>query len=136
MVLLENMRFVVEPHSHIADTKFCQFLKLNNDIMRYKTVNSEIFMRTLFSRSFVKIKPSRNGKITLSFIDIGKSSLSRKFFKSPICLLMPFAKIKFSQNFRIYSKLAERVTEGTSVPFEVCMLPFIYPHYLCGLFYF
>ena len=28
-------------------------------------------------RSFVKIKPSRNGKITLSFIDIGKSCLSR-----------------------------------------------------------
>ena len=26
-------------------------------------------------RSFVKIKPSRNDKITLSFIDIGKSNL-------------------------------------------------------------
>ena len=26
-------------------------------------------------RSFVKIKPSRNGKITLSFIDIGKSRI-------------------------------------------------------------
>ena len=31
-------------------------------------------------RSFVKIKPSRNGKITLSFIDIGTSCPSRFFF--------------------------------------------------------
>ena len=38
------------------------------------TVNSEILARTLF-----KIKPTRNGKVTLSFIDIGKSCLSRKF---------------------------------------------------------
>ena len=45
-------------------------------LIKELTVNSEIFTRTLFSRishmrSFVKIKPSRNGKITLSFIDIG-----------------------------------------------------------------
>ena len=43
------------------------------------TVNSEIFARVLFSRfmrSFEKIKPSRNGKITMSFNDIGKSCLS------------------------------------------------------------
>ena len=50
-------------------------------------------------RSFVKIKPSRNGKITLLFIDIGQSCLSRKFFTSLICLLMLFAKIKFSRKF-------------------------------------
>ena len=31
-------------------------------------------------RSFVKIKPSRNGKLTLSFINIGKSCLSCDFF--------------------------------------------------------
>ena len=42
------------------------------------TVNAEIFARTFFResshmRSSVKIKPSGNGKITLSFIDIGKS---------------------------------------------------------------
>ena len=44
------------------------------------TVNSEIFTRVLFSRSFAshlqsfeKIKPSRNGEITLLFTDIGKS---------------------------------------------------------------
>ena len=46
------------------------------------TVNSEIFARTLFSRNFafVKIKPWRNGKITLSFIDTGKSCLNREIF--------------------------------------------------------
>ena len=47
----------------------------------------------------MKIKPSRNGKITLSFIDIGKPCLSREFFTSLICLLMLFAKIKFSRKF-------------------------------------
>ena len=50
-------------------------------------------------RSFVKMKPSRNGQITLSFIDIGKSCLSREFFTSLICLLMLFAKIKISRKF-------------------------------------
>ena len=50
-------------------------------------------------RSFVKIKPSRNGKITLSFIDIGKSCLNREFLSSLICLLILFAKIKFSRKF-------------------------------------
>ena len=43
-------------------------------------------------RSFTKIRPSRNGKITLSFIDnyTGKSCLSSEFFTSLICLLMLF----------------------------------------------
>ena len=50
-------------------------------------------------RSFVKIKPSRNGKITLSFIDTGKPCLSGDFSTSLICLLMLFAKIKFSRKF-------------------------------------
>ena len=50
-------------------------------------------------RSFVKIKPSRNGKITLSFIDIGKSCLNREFFTSLMCPSMLFAKIKFSRKF-------------------------------------
>ena len=48
----------------------------------------------------MKIEPSRNGKITLSFIDIGKSCLSCKFFTSLICLLMLLIKIKFSQKFQ------------------------------------
>ena len=50
-------------------------------------------------RSFLKIKSSRNGEITLSFTDIGKSCPSRKFFMSQIGLLTLFAKIKFSQKF-------------------------------------
>ena len=50
-------------------------------------------------RSFVKIKPSRSGKITLPFIDIGESCLNREFFTSQMCLLMLFAKIKFSRKF-------------------------------------
>ena len=50
-------------------------------------------------RSFVKIKPSLNDKITRSFIDIGKPCLSREFFTSLICLIMIFAKIKFSRKF-------------------------------------
>ena len=33
-------------------------------------------------RSFVKIKPLGNGKISLSFIDIGKSCLNHKFLTS------------------------------------------------------
>ena len=37
------------------------------------TVNSEIFARVLFTLSFVKIKPSRESEIILSFIDEGKS---------------------------------------------------------------
>ena len=48
-------------------------------------------------RSFVKIKSSQNGKTTLSFTDIRISCLSREFLISQICLLMLFAKIKFSR---------------------------------------
>ena len=51
-------------------------------------------------RSFVKIKPSRNGDITLSFTDIGKSCPSHDFLTWQICLLTLFVKIKFLQKFR------------------------------------
>ena len=34
-----------------------------------------------------------------------------------------------------YNKLAKTLTKGTSIPFKMCMLPLIYPHYLCGWFY-
>ena len=43
--------------------------------------------------SFAKIEPSRNGEITLSFTDVGKSCTSREFF------LTLFAKIEFSRKF-------------------------------------
>ena len=51
-------------------------------------------------RSFLKTKSSRNGVITLSFTDIGKSCPSREFLASQICLLMLFANIKFSRKFQ------------------------------------
>ena len=58
-------------------------------------------MRVLF---FAKVDIcSQNGKITLSFTDIGKSCPSLKFKMSLICILRLFAKIKLSRNFRIYS---------------------------------
>ena len=37
---------------------------------------------------FVKLKPARNGKITMSFADIRISCPSREFLTSQICLLM------------------------------------------------
>ena len=50
-------------------------------------------------RSFVKIKSSRMGEITLSFNNIGKSRPCREYSTSQICVLTLFAKIKFSRNF-------------------------------------
>ena len=50
-------------------------------------------------QSFVKIKSSRNGEITLSLTDIEKSCPSREYLALQICLLTLFAKIKFSQKF-------------------------------------
>ena len=37
-------------------------------------------------QNFFKIKSLQNGKITLSFTDIGKSCLRREFLTSQICL--------------------------------------------------
>ena len=48
-------------------------------------------------RSFVKIKSSRNGEITLSFTDKVKSCPSRDFLASQICILALFVKIIFSR---------------------------------------
>ena len=69
----------------------------------FSTVNSYFLARVLFCensqmRSFVIIKSSRNGEITLSFTDVGTCKLcpSRGFLVSQICLLTLFAKIKFS----------------------------------------
>ena len=55
-------------------------------------------------RSFVEIKSSHDGEITLSITDIGKACHSPEFQMSLICLLTLFAKIKFwRKNPRIYS---------------------------------
>ena len=45
-------------------------------------------------RSFVKIKPSQNGTITLLSTYVGNSRPSREFLASQLCLFMPhvFAK--------------------------------------------
>ena len=50
-------------------------------------------------RSFAKIKSSRNGEVTLSFTDEGKSCPNRDILTLQICLLTLFAKIKFSRKF-------------------------------------
>ena len=71
------------------------------------TVNSEIFTRVLFSRNFAyakfREKNSRYVEISLSLTDVVYSCPSCDFEMWQICLLTKFAKIKFSQNFRIYS---------------------------------
>ena len=48
-------------------------------------------------RSFVKIKPSRNSEIFLSFAEIGKSCPNHKILTSQICLLRLLVGIKFSR---------------------------------------
>ena len=55
-------------------------------------------------QSFVKIKPSRIGDITLSFTDIGKSCPVGDFFLRHKCVVLTlFAKINSPKNLRIYS---------------------------------
>ena len=81
--LLKFWLYIQEQYSHLMINS----LNVRTKLLRQEkyTVNSEIFARTLFSGNMKK-KKSRNGKITLSFIDIGKSCLSREFFTSLICL--------------------------------------------------
>ena len=50
-------------------------------------------------RSFMKIEPSGNGEIPLSFTDVGKSFPVREFSASQKCLVRLFGKIKFSRKF-------------------------------------
>ena len=50
-------------------------------------------------QSFVKIKSSQNGEITLSTTDIGQSYPSHEIFRLQVCLLTLFVKIKFSRKF-------------------------------------
>ena len=69
---------------------FNLFIKRNLSLNRQLVVGTvilEIFATVLFSRNFafVKIKLSQNGKITLSFTDIGKSCLIFEFLTSQIC---------------------------------------------------
>ena len=63
----------------------------------------------------MKIKPSRNGKITLSFIDIGKSCLNRGFFTSLVCLLKLFAKINLA-------KISESTVTRQNILLKLCFV--------------
>ena len=77
---------------------------MNQELSKCDTVDSEInrgfyFRETWRMQSFLKIKSSRNGKITLSFVNMAKSYPSQLFLMSQICLLTLFAKIKFTQKF-------------------------------------
>ena len=77
---------------------------------------------TSHMESFVKIKPSRNDKITLSFIDTGKSCLNRQVFSSPMCVSMQFTKIKFSRNFLNLQYLFEPSLQNHIVLFMFSVL--------------
>ena len=57
-------------------------------------------------RSFVKIRPLRNGEVTLSFTYVGKSCLSCEFLKSQICLLRLFRE----------NKILAKISEFTEHP--------------------
>ena len=50
-------------------------------------------------QSFLIVKSSRNGEITLLLTNIGKPCTSCGFLMSQIFLLTLFAKIKFSRKF-------------------------------------
>ena len=96
-------------------------------ILKYITVNSEIFATAIFSQnpvcyaeqalhrnntdtdnntdtshmgSCVKKQSSQKGENTLSFTDIGTPCPSREFLTSQICLLTLFAKINVSRKFQ------------------------------------
>ena len=58
-------------------------------------------------QSFMKIKSSQNGKITLSFVNMTKSCPSHELFMSEICLITLLAKIK------IFKKIFEFTVQQT-----------------------
>ena len=83
----------------------CYIIFFTIVFLKYGTVNSEIFATVYFretsqTRSFVKINPSRNDEITLSFTHAGISDPSREILKSQICILTLFAK---RSGFTVYS---------------------------------
>ena len=83
---------------------FLLFITYNALKTKCHTVNLEVFASVLISRSFAyaKFRENKNlakGDITLSFIEVGKSCLSREFLTSQICLLTLFVQIKFSRKF-------------------------------------
>ena len=77
----------------------------NDELLYIRKFSRGFFFSQLRGmRSFVKINPSQNGEITLSFTGISQSCHSRDFLACQICLYTPFAKINSDKNFRIKSK--------------------------------
>ena len=79
----------------------------------------------------MKTKSTRNGEITLSFTDIGKSCPGRKFLTSQICLLSLFVKIKFSRKISgltvLYSPF-KRLVQALLKCCSECLLEMEYTH--------
>ena len=56
----------------------------------------------IFAKLRIKLKPSQNGKITLSFIDIGKACLSHEFLH--VTNMSSNAILQYSFTFKSLSK--------------------------------
>ena len=76
---------------HFEDCKYCKFEKFSRGLYIRETSHD--------MQSFVKIKSSRNGKITLLLTDIGNTCPSREILTSQMCLLTLFAKKKSREKF-------------------------------------
>ena len=77
----------------------CHFVRSrgpNKEHLGVITVNSEM-------RSFVKIKSSQNGEITLSFTDIDKTRIFANFQRRNYVFKRYSRKYNSHENFRIYS---------------------------------
>ena len=79
-------------------TLYLMFNQSFKILKRTVTVNSEILARVLFLQNFLmpsfqEIKSSRNGEVTLSFTDIGKSCPSHEYLMWQILTLFARNKI-------------------------------------------
>ena len=92
-IMLQSVSLVL--HKNTALSAYCKF------------GNSEIFVRTYFR---VKIKPLRNGKITLWFIGIGKSCLNREFFVN----FLHHYNVSF--NAICENEILAKISESTACP--------------------
>ena len=76
-----------------------------NLLLQFRKLSRGFYFRETshMLRSFLKIKSSQNGEITLLFTDIGKSCTSCNFLAPQECLLTLFTETKFLRYFRFYS---------------------------------
>ena len=82
-------------------------------------------MRRIYFRETCDTK---NGKIPLPLTDVDKSCPSLNFLMWQICLLMLFAKIKFSKHFRIYSTCSTHCSQHIFFHKEIRILYMIVEH--------